>query len=114
MARIVTEAAPTDLGASASPVCYLDEADPAYRGFLADADVAAALQPLAAALPPERLPLLEFALWRLSGAGERRVAEAGAPADVQEYLARLLPRIRDDAIHRAVDILRRSIQGEER
>jgi 5-formyltetrahydrofolate cyclo-ligase len=114
MVRIVTEAAPTDIGASASPVCYLDEADPAYRGFLADADVAAALQPLAAALPPERLPLLDFALWRLGVAGDRPVAETGAPADVQECLARLLPRIRDDAIHRAVDILRRSIPGEDR
>jgi hypothetical protein len=111
MARIVTEAAPVDLGESSSPVCYLDEADPAYRGFLADAELAQALRPLVAALPPERVPLLDFVLWRLDGAGERAAATAAAPADVQGHLTRLLPRIRDDAIHRAVDILRRSIAG---
>jgi hypothetical protein len=111
MARIVTEAAPIDFGASASPVCYLDEADPAYRGFLLDADLAAALQPLAAALPPERLPLLDFLLWRLGGAGAP-VASA-VPADLQDYLSRLLPRIRDDAIHRAVGILRDAIASEK-
>ncbi len=114
MARIVTEAAPIDFAASASPVCYLDEADPDYRGFLSDADLAAALRPLAAALAPERLPLLEFVLWRLADAGERRVAETGAPADMREYLSRLMPRTRDDAIHRAVDILRRSFAGEKK
>jgi hypothetical protein len=77
------------------------------------ADLAAALQPLAAALPPERLPLLDVVLWRLAGAGERVAGETAAPADAQESLARLLPRIRDDAIHRAVGILRRSIESEE-
>jgi len=114
MTRIVTEAAPVDLGDSASPVCYLDEADPAYRGFLSDADLAAALQPLVAALPPERLPLLDFVLWRLAGAGERAAAETAAPAAARDYLSRLLPRIRDDAIHRAVGILSRSIASEEK
>jgi 5-formyltetrahydrofolate cyclo-ligase len=109
MARIVTEAAPLDFGASASPVCYLDGADPDYRGFLADADLAAALQPLAAALPP----VLDFVLWRLAGAGERVAGETAAPADARESLSRLLPRIRDDAIHRAVGILRWSIESEE-
>jgi 5-formyltetrahydrofolate cyclo-ligase len=113
MARIVTEAAPLDLGESASPVCYLDEADSAYRGFLADAELAQVLRPLGAALPPERLPLLDFVLWRLGGAGERAAPGVAVPADMREYLSRLLPRIRDDAIHRAVDILRRSIASGE-
>jgi 5-formyltetrahydrofolate cyclo-ligase len=114
MVRIVTEAVPLDLGERASPVCYLDEADPGYSGFLSDADLAVALQPLAAALPPERLPLLEFVMWRLTGDGERAAAEKAAPADAQEYLSRLLPRIRDDAIHRAVSILSRSIASGEK
>ena len=114
MARIVTEAAPVDLGESSSPVCYLDEADPAYRGFLADAELVQALRPLVAALPPERLPLLDFVLWRLDGAGEGAADGIAAPADAREYLSRLLPRIRDDAIHRAVAILGDSIERDEK
>jgi len=114
MARIVTEAAPVDLGESSSPVCYLDEADPAYRGFLADAELVQALRPLFAALPGERLPLLEFVLWRLDGAGGCAAAAIAAPADAREYLSRLLPRIRDDAIHRAVAILGDSIERDEK
>jgi 5,10-methenyltetrahydrofolate synthetase len=113
MARIVTEVAPVDLGESASPVCYLDEADAGYRGFLSDADLAAALQPLATALPPERLPLLDFALWRIAGSTEKAPAQTAAPANLPDYLADLLPRIRDDAIHRAMNVLRRSIERAE-
>jgi 5,10-methenyltetrahydrofolate synthetase len=108
MARIVTEAVPLDSGNSASPVCYLDEADPDYSGFLRDEDLAAALRPLSAALPPERLPLLEFVLWRLAAEGEPAIA-ATAPARAD--LAHLLPRIRDDAVHRAVEALRASMEG---
>lgn len=111
MARIVTEAVPLDLAAGASPVCYLDEADTGYSGFLADGELAAALRPLAAALPPERLPLLEFVLWRLTAAVEPAAAAAIAPARSRDDLARLLPRIRDSAIHRAVTVLRDSIES---
>ena len=114
MSRILTEAAPIDVGESASKVCYLDEADPAYRGFLSDADLAAALQPLVAALPPERLPLLDFVLWRLAGAGARVAAATVAPAEVPDHLSRLLPRIRDDALHRVVGILHGSIASEQK
>ena len=111
MARIVTEAVPLDLAAGASPVCYLDEADPGYSGFLAEGELAAALRPLAAALPPERLPLLEFVLWRLTGAAEPAAAAEIAPARSRDDLARLVPRIRDSAIHRAVTVLRDSIES---
>ena len=111
MARIVTEAAPAALADSASPVCYLAEADPDYMGFLADADLAAALAPFAAALPPERLPLLDFVLWRLTGGAERPIAMPSAPAAAREQLSRLLPRIRDDGIHRAVALLRAAIES---
>jgi 5-formyltetrahydrofolate cyclo-ligase len=111
MGRIVTEAVPLDLAAGASPVCYLDEADPGYSGFLSGGELAAALRPLAAALPPERLPLLEFVLWRLTGADEPVSTTGSAPAPAGDDLSRLLPRIRDDAIHRAVAVLRRSIES---
>jgi 5,10-methenyltetrahydrofolate synthetase len=108
MARIVTEAVPLDLADSASPVCYLDEAEAAgYRGFLADAEIAAALRPLAATLPPERLPLLDFILWRLNAEQPAPDLAAGARND----LSQLLPRIRDDAIHRAVQALRAAIES---
>ena len=109
MARIVTEAAPLDLAGGASPVCYLDVADPGYRGFLADAELAAALRPLAATLPPERLPLLDFVLWRLDAGAERAVADPAAGA--RNDLSQILPRIRDDAIHRAVQVLRAVIEN---
>jgi hypothetical protein len=80
-------------------------------GFLADADLAAALLPFAAALPPERLPLLDFVLWRLTGGSERSIGAMAAPVDAHAALSRLLPRIRDDAIHRAVALLRAAIEG---
>jgi len=106
MARIVTDAAPLDLADTASPVCYLDEADPGYRGFLSDAEIAAALRPLATTLPPERLPLLEFVLWRLNAEQPAPDAAVGTRND----LSQLLPSIRDDAIHRAVQALHAAIE----
>lgn len=106
MARIVTEAAPIAVPDSASPVCYLGEVDPGYGGFLPDGELAAALRPLAGGLPPERLPLLDLVLWRLDGEGG---PAPPAPAPTYDDLSRLLPRIRDDALHRAVTVLRDAI-----
>lgn len=59
---------------SSSPVCYVDEADDTYMGFASKAEIAAFLAELAEA---ERL---------------------GQPTD--EMLRRMLPRIRDDHLHR--------------
>jgi len=106
MARIVTETVPIAVADSASPVCYLGEVDPGYGGFLPDGELAAALRPLAGALPSERLPLLDLALWRLAAGGELAPA---APAPTYDDLSRLLPRIRDDVIHRIVTVLREVI-----
>ena len=58
----------------ASPVCYIDEADDTYMGFASKAEIAAFLAELADA--------------------ER----SGRPID--EMLRRMLPRIRDDHLHR--------------
>lgn len=57
-----------------SPVCYIDEADDTYMGFASRAEIAAFLAELAEA--------------------ER----SGQPID--EMLRRMLPRIRDDHLHR--------------
>ena len=59
---------------SSSPVCYIDEANDTYMGFASKAEIAAFLAELAEA---ERL---------------------GEPTD--EMLRRMLPRIRDDHLHR--------------
>jgi 5-formyltetrahydrofolate cyclo-ligase len=91
----------------ASEVCYMSEAEAAYAGFHTAAEIAAALDGLRGALPPERLGLLDYALWRLNVPAEGFIApSAGAPG---ETLARLLPRIRDDAVHAAVAALHASL-----
>ena len=112
MVRVLTEAASRDVRESASPVCYLDEADAAYSGFLSDDELAAALRPLASAIPPELRPLLDLVLWRLAGTAEGLPRDSGLSANVSENLSTLLPRIRDDAIHRIVEVLRRSFENE--
>ncbi len=65
-----------DSGKSSSPVCYIDEADDTYMGFASKAEIAAFLAELADA--------------------ER----SGQPTD--EMLRRMLPRIRDDQLHRTL------------
>ena len=114
MTLIVTEQPAADVGASASPVCYLDEADPDYSGFLPDADLAAALRPLATSLPPERQPLLEFILWRLTGSVGQETPQLSPSADPDPAasISRLLPRVRDDGIHLAIRILRDSVSHQ--
>ncbi|HTO80591.1 MAG TPA: 5-formyltetrahydrofolate cyclo-ligase [Methylomirabilota bacterium] len=113
MVRIVTEAAPSDVGESASPVCYLNEADAAYSGFLSDDELAAALRPLVSAIPAERRPLLDLVLWKLAGSAEQAGGEVAFAGDATHYLSDLLPRIRDDAIHRVVQVLHGSIAGSK-
>ena len=66
-----------------------------------------ALDGLRGSLPPERVGLLDYALWRLAVPNNRFVAPAGVTPT--ETLARLLPRIRDDAVHAAVAALAASL-----
>ncbi len=107
MATIVTEAGTVAAGASsASAVCYLDESDPTYAGFDTPAEIAHKLAGIAGQLPPERHGLLDYALWRLGGAA---VEPAAAVDSVQAVLDRVLPRIRDNAVHAAVAALRASV-----
>ncbi|MEA2780212.1 MAG: 5-formyltetrahydrofolate cyclo-ligase [Rhodospirillaceae bacterium] len=112
MARLVTEAAIPDIAVNASPVCYADAADAVYAGFLPDVDLAAAIECYAAVLPPERLPLLDFVLWRLGATPGRRDGETAQHSDPADGLSRLLPRIRDNTIHAAVRILRDSLEND--
>lgn len=91
----------------ASEVCYMSEAEAAYAGFHTPTEIAAALDGLRGSLPPERVGLLDYALWRLDVPADRFVAPAGVTPT--ETLARLLPRIRDDAVHAAVAALAASL-----
>jgi 5,10-methenyltetrahydrofolate synthetase len=108
MSAIVTETGPLQPKVNlASEVCYLDEAEASYAGFLTAAETAAALERLRAAIQPERAGLLDYALWRL-GAQERAAASplGDTPATT---LDRILPRIRDDALHATLATLRASL-----
>ena len=103
MAAIVTERGVRlrDTVRPASEVCYMDEAEAAYAGFASSAEIAATLSGVRAILPPERVGLLDYALWRL----DRGEPAPAMPPD----LATLLPRVRDDALHAALTALRDSI-----
>jgi 5-formyltetrahydrofolate cyclo-ligase len=90
---------------SSSKVCYADEAPAAYAGFDTAAEIAAKLARLRPALPPERVALVDYALWRLGA----DAPPAGADPDAVTELAALLPRIRDDALHAAIAALRDSL-----
>ena len=92
-----------------SEVCYLSEADAVYAGFATAAEIATTLAGLRAALPPERVGLVDYVLWWLDEADAAHAGTvSGAPLDA---LAALLPRIRDDALHSTVLALRDSLQG---
>jgi 5-formyltetrahydrofolate cyclo-ligase len=108
MAEIVTEAGlvTRDAVTPASEVCYLGGADAAYAGYARDAEIAAALSTIAASLPPERRGLADYALWRLGGTAADATPTAESPLAL---LDRLLPRIRDDALHAAITALRTSV-----
>ena len=106
MEMIVTEAGILgDGGGSASSVCYLDEADAAYAGFDGPEEIASQLSALNGALPPERQGLLDYVFWQL-GQSPAGTAAAESPTALLE---RILPRVRDDAVHGALTVLRASI-----
>jgi 5-formyltetrahydrofolate cyclo-ligase len=108
MAALVTEAGiiAGDAVSPSSTVCYLDQSDPTYAGFDTPAETAQKLAGLTGQLPPERRGLLDYVLWRLGAA-----ATGAQPAteSLPIVLDRLLPRIRDDAVHAAVAALRASM-----
>jgi 5,10-methenyltetrahydrofolate synthetase len=109
MSRVVTErsGALAAGDGNASPVCYVEESDPRYAGELDAQELTLALQPLHSIMPTERLALLNFVHWRL---GTTNNADAvPAPADLDSYLGKLIPRIRDDGIHAALQGIRATL-----
>lgn len=88
----------------ASPACSLDEAPDSYRGYLAPAEIAAMLQALAAGAPAEIAARLEAI--RSSLPAPAASLPASLTGDLATDLDRLLPRIRDDALHAAVRAIR--------
>jgi 5,10-methenyltetrahydrofolate synthetase len=110
MTALVTEAGVLreDKRPGASEVCALDASPDGYAGFAETEEIIAALTALRPALPAERLGLLDYALWRLGAdASTERAASGGEPV---EHLTALLPRIRDDALHATVTVLRDSLR----
>ncbi len=109
MAAIVTETGVlADRQASASAVCYLDEADAAYAGFATETEIAAALSNLRDSLPPERQGLSDYALWQL-GAVASPVPDRGKASLAS--LEALLPRIRDNTMHATLAALRGTLES---
>jgi 5,10-methenyltetrahydrofolate synthetase len=108
MSAIVTEsdAFIRDEVRPASEVCYLSEAEAAYAGFDTAAETSAKLAALRPQLPPERVALVDYTLWRL-GPGD--AAGTGSEASPQAVLDAMLPRIRDDSIHAAITALKSSL-----
>lgn len=109
MATIVTELGVLAAEGAADPasaVCYLNESEPTYAGFDAPAETARQLAGLSVQLPPERRGLLDYVLWRLGDAPVQAPAPEESPAAL---LDRVLPRIKDDAIHAALTALRASL-----
>lgn len=102
MARIVTEAAEISSIESAGKACYADEMTADYAGYLAPAELATELAPLAAALPPEQAPLLDFLLWRLGSAEQIPAVTPMSAAEAALRLKALLPRVKDDSQHAAL------------
>jgi hypothetical protein len=102
MARIVTEAAETLNIESAGKVCYADEMAADYAGYLSPTELAAELAPLATALPPEQMPLMDFLLWRLGSAERIPAAATISAADAALRLKELQPRVKDDSQHAAL------------
>lgn len=109
MGRIVTErSASLTMGSGgSSSVCYAEEGDPRYAGEFDADELAAALQPLLAIVPAERLPLLDFIHWRLgrTPAGLHNPP----PPDLETYFGKLIPRVQDDGIHAALQALRATL-----
>jgi 5-formyltetrahydrofolate cyclo-ligase len=109
MAAIVTETGRVCQNpARASAVCYLEEAEAGYAGFDSAAETAAKLAALGP-LPPERVPLLDYALWQLREVPAASVASIDGP--VAAALDALLPRVRDDAVHATLRALRAALGG---
>ena len=110
MSAIVTERARILAGETtttpSSKVCYIDEADATYAGFAADAEIAGVLAGLRGDLAPERVALVDYILWRIDAPAN---AALGEPDGAPSRLARLLPRVRDDALHAALSALRDSL-----
>jgi 5,10-methenyltetrahydrofolate synthetase len=92
---------------AASEVCYLGEADAVYAGYDTPVEIAATLEGLRGAIPPERVGLLDYALWCLDASPD--APPAAATRQPSEVLAGLLPRVRDDALHASIAVLHASL-----
>ncbi|WP_303983283.1 5-formyltetrahydrofolate cyclo-ligase [Dongia mobilis] len=109
MDRIVTDRSASLIvtAGGTSPVCYAEDADPRYAGEIDLRDLTAALQAISSLVPTERAPLLDFIHWRLGTTISD--GHLPAPADLDTFLGRLIPRIQDDGIHAALQALRATL-----
>lgn len=105
LSRVLTEITSLEPAAqSTSPVCYLEESSELYAGYLDRNEIAGELGNLLALLPPERRPMIDYIRWRLDLPDEPPTADA--TTNLKSHLDRLLPRIPEDWLHRALSCLR--------
>jgi hypothetical protein len=93
---------------SASPVCYLDEADNIYRGYAEITEIHQLIRRWIKLSPSPAVARALMALLPLeldeTTAGQSGDADAGSPVSLpaetlRDEMRRLLPRIGDDAMH---------------
>lgn len=95
----------------ASPACSAHEADPAYAGYLTDAELLALLTELRAAVAGrdgagDSLALLDAEIARLGGDAAKNTSEADPEALERAQAA--LPKIADDAVY---GLIRRIVEA---
>lgn len=94
-----------------SPVCYLDDASPAYAGYLTDAEAAAVVDALRDV--EAEIAALEAELTRFVDPADSTAARTELDARrraVCDILRAALPKIASDALHAA---LNRALAGHE-
>jgi 5,10-methenyltetrahydrofolate synthetase len=118
MDRIITESGlrhADDRIELASPACGLAEAPDAYAGYLNEAEIAAELQALRASSDMADVAItraLDQVLARLPVAPQGQSPANDLPID--ERLAQLRARVRDDALHAALGEVLRLVQQAEK
>jgi hypothetical protein len=108
----------TEPTSHASPVCYLDEADDAYRGYATMAEIQQLIQGWIKLAPTSAVADSLTALLSRDLAGTTlapsvdssvAIRDAASADNLRDEIRRLLPKIRDDAIHAALKAIADSL-----
>src|SRR5258708_39335328 len=99
---------------SSSPACSLDEADDLYRGFLPPAEIQQHIDNWISKAPSINIATLLSNLQEQPRRVERATAMGNFPAKIsraqmQREIYALLPKIRDDRMHQALQEIARKL-----